>query len=175
MGTYNFKNDEILSIGGSFEPQPDEELEEWGISEEEKLMKEKLEKFIEAYHDFMDNQFFILEAAYHGESIIEIKSGHYEGFQTQTDPSVITETLWDRPDKVKERYTAFLYYSQARYAKENGFYECYGSWVGHQCEIDENKIKELETSHKNRMYFKKWYNEILKIMEKNENGFRRAS
>jgi hypothetical protein len=28
MGTYNFKNDEILSIGGSFKPQPDEELEE---------------------------------------------------------------------------------------------------------------------------------------------------
>lgn len=51
----------------------------------------------------------------------------------------------------------------------------YGSWVGHQCEIDVNKIKELETSHKNRMYFKKWYNEILKIMEKNENGFKRAS
>ena len=164
MGTYNFKNDEILSIGGSFEHQPDEELKEWEINEEEKLMKEKLEKFIEAYHDFMDNQFFILEAAYHGENIIEIKNGYYEGFQTQTDPSVITETLWDRQDKVKERYTAFLYYAQARYAKENGF-----------CEIDVNKIKELETSHKNRMYFKKWYNEILKIMEKNENGFKRAS
>lgn len=173
MGTYNFSNDEILSIGGSFEP--DEELEEWGINEEEKLMREKLEKFIEAYHDFMDNQFFILETAYHGENIIEIKSGYYEGFQTQTDPSVITETLWNRPDKVKERYTTFLYYAQARYAKENGFYECYGSWVGHQCEIDENKIKELETSHKNRMFFKRWYNEILKIMERNENGFKRAS
>lgn len=173
MGTYNFSNDAVLSIGGSFEP--DEELEEWEINEEEKLMKEKLEKFIEAYHDFMDNQFFILEATYHGENIIEIKSGYYEGFQTQTDPRVITETLWDRPDKVKERYTAFLYYSQARYAKENGFYKCYGSWVGHQCEIDENKIKELETSHKNRMFFKRWYNEILKIMERNENGFKRAS
>ena len=61
MGTYNFRDDEILSIGGSFEP--DEELEEWEINEEEKLMREKLEKFIEAYHDFMDNQFFILEAA----------------------------------------------------------------------------------------------------------------
>ena len=37
MGTYNFRDDEILSIGGSFEP--DEELEEWEINEEEKLIK----------------------------------------------------------------------------------------------------------------------------------------
>lgn len=173
MGTFNFKTDDILSIGGTF--YPGEELEEGETNEHEEIMNEILKRFIEAYHDFMDSQFFILEVAYHGERIIEIKSGYYEGFQTQTDPSVITDTLWDKPDKVKERYINFLYYAQARYAKENGFYECYGSWVGHQCEIDENKIKELETSHKNRMFFKKWYNEILEIMERNENGFKRAS
>ena len=50
MGTYNFRDDEILSIGGSFEP--DEELEEWEINEEEKLIKFTFSKRLYLKKDF---------------------------------------------------------------------------------------------------------------------------
>ena len=172
MGSYNFRSLDkgLLSIGRT---ETADELEDSCAYDSIHAIEiENVRTFLDELEDSVFNHLVATTDVDEdiGGTMFEINYGYYDGFQTLTDTWKLDQYL-DNVDfqkkrrfdyaKLRNNSIAFINYALANYAIENGYQECYGSWVGSTCEIPKEYLKGKPGFKKRYEQVKKDYNIVL--------------